>query len=70
MAYILGAAGHVDHGKTALVKCLTGVETSHIPEEKKRGMTIELGLPPWKIPYMERSASLMFPDTNGLSVTW
>nr|WP_315442696.1 selenocysteine-specific translation elongation factor [uncultured Treponema sp.] len=43
MAYILGTAGHVDHGKTALVKCLTGVETSHIPEEKKRGMTIELG---------------------------
>ena len=43
MAYILGTAGHVDHGKTALVKCLTGTETSHIPEEKKRGMTIELG---------------------------
>ena len=43
MAYILGTAGHVDHGKTALVKCLTGIETSHIPEEKKRGMTIELG---------------------------
>ncbi len=43
MAYILGTAGHVDHGKTALVKRLTGIETSHIPEEKKRGMTIELG---------------------------
>lgn len=43
MAYILGTAGHVDHGKTALIKCLTGLETSHIPEEKKRGMTIELG---------------------------
>lgn len=43
MAYILGTAGHVDHGKTALIKCLTGMETSRIPEEKKRGMTIELG---------------------------
>lgn len=43
MAYILGTAGHVDHGKTALVKCLTGIETSRLPEEKKRGMTIELG---------------------------
>ncbi len=43
MAYILGTAGHVDHGKTALVKRLTGIETSHLPEEKKRGMTIELG---------------------------
>lgn len=43
MPYILGTAGHVDHGKTALVKRLTGIETSHLPEEKKRGMTIELG---------------------------
>ena len=43
MAFILGTAGHVDHGKTALVRRLTGIETSHLPEEKKRGMTIELG---------------------------
>ncbi len=43
MGFILGTAGHVDHGKTALVKKLTGVETSRLPEEKKRGMTIELG---------------------------
>ncbi len=43
MPYILGTAGHVDHGKTALVKKLTGIETSRLPEEKKRGMTIELG---------------------------
>ena len=50
MAYILGTAGHVDHGKTALVKCLTGEETSHLPEEKKRGMTIELGFAALKDP--------------------
>lgn len=43
MPYILGTAGHVDHGKTALVKKLTGIETSRLPEEKRRGMTIELG---------------------------
>ncbi|MEL3903966.1 MAG: selenocysteine-specific translation elongation factor [Treponemataceae bacterium] len=43
MAYILGTAGHVDHGKTSLIKKLTGIETMHLPEEKKRGMTIELG---------------------------
>jgi len=43
MGYILGTAGHVDHGKTTLVEALTGVYTSHLPEEKKRGMTIELG---------------------------
>lgn len=43
MAYILGTAGHVDHGKTSLITRLTGIETTHLPEEKKRGMTIELG---------------------------
>lgn len=40
---ILGTAGHVDHGKTSLVKALTGVDTDRLPEEKARGMTIELG---------------------------
>ena len=40
---IIGTAGHVDHGKTALIKALTGVETSRLQEEKKRGITIELG---------------------------
>lgn len=48
MPYILGTAGHVDHGKTALIKALTGTETSHLPEEKKRGMTIELGFAAFK----------------------
>ncbi len=40
---ILGTAGHVDHGKTSLVKALTGVETDRLKEEKERGITIELG---------------------------
>jgi selenocysteine-specific elongation factor len=40
---IIATAGHVDHGKTALVKALTGVDTDRLPEEKKRGMTIDLG---------------------------
>ena len=40
---ILGTAGHVDHGKTSLVKALTGTDTDRLPEEKKRGMTLELG---------------------------
>ena len=40
---ILGTAGHIDHGKTALVKALTGVDTDRLPEEKLRGITIELG---------------------------
>jgi selenocysteine-specific elongation factor len=40
---ILGTAGHIDHGKTALVKALTGVDTDRLKEEKRRGITIELG---------------------------
>ncbi|MGV1099231.1 selenocysteine-specific translation elongation factor [Thiovibrio sp. JS02] len=40
---ILGTAGHVDHGKTSLVKALTGIDTDRLKEEKKRGITIELG---------------------------
>ncbi len=40
---IIGTAGHIDHGKTALVRALTGVETDRLPEEKRRGISIELG---------------------------
>ena len=40
---IVGTAGHVDHGKTSLVKALTGIDTDRLPEEKKRGITTELG---------------------------
>ena len=40
---IIATAGHVDHGKTSLVKALTGTDTDRLPEEKKRGLTIELG---------------------------
>jgi len=40
---IVATAGHVDHGKTSLVKALTGVDADRLPEEKKRGMTIDLG---------------------------
>ena len=40
---IVATAGHVDHGKTSLVRALTGVDTDRLPEEKRRGMTIDLG---------------------------
>ncbi|MEX0909398.1 MAG: selenocysteine-specific translation elongation factor, partial [Gemmatimonadaceae bacterium] len=43
---ILGTAGHIDHGKTALVRALTGVDTDRLPEEKRRGITIDLGFAP------------------------
>ena len=40
---VLGTAGHIDHGKTTLVKALTGTDTDRLKEEKARGITIELG---------------------------
>jgi selenocysteine-specific elongation factor len=40
---VVGTAGHVDHGKTALVKALTGIDTDRLPEEKRRGITLEAG---------------------------
>jgi selenocysteine-specific elongation factor len=46
---ILGTAGHIDHGKTALVRALTGVDTDRLPEEKARGITIELGFAPLRL---------------------
>ena len=46
---ILGTAGHIDHGKTALGRALTGVDTDRLPEEKRRGITIDLGFAPLEI---------------------
>lgn len=46
---VLGLAGHVDHGKTSLVRALTGVETDRLPEEKARGMTTDLGFAPLRL---------------------
>jgi selenocysteine-specific elongation factor len=54
---VLGTAGHVDHGKTALIKAITGVDTDRLKEEKERGITIELGF-----------ASLILPDGQTLGV--
>ena len=53
--YIIGTSGHVDHGKTLLIKALTGTDTDRLPEEKKRGLTIDLGF-------------AHFPDRNGIEV--
>lgn len=49
---IVGTAGHIDHGKTSLVRCLTGIDTDRLREEKERGITIELGF-------------AYIPDANG-----
>src|SRR5207344_1357923 len=57
MPLTLGTAGHIDHGKTALIGALTGVDTDRLPEERARGISIELGY-----------ASLELPSGRRLSV--
>lgn len=51
---VLGTAGHVDHGKTSLVKALTGIDTDRLAEEKRRGITIELGFAAIELPNGQR----------------
>src|SRR6266511_575763 len=46
----LGTAGHIDHGKTVLVRALTGVDTDRLPEEQRRGISIELGFARLELP--------------------
>ncbi|MFH0803175.1 MAG: selenocysteine-specific translation elongation factor [bacterium] len=48
--FILGTAGHVDHGKTELVRALTGIDPDRLPEEKRRGLTIDLGFAHLSLP--------------------
>lgn len=50
MHYIIGTAGHIDHGKTSLTKRLTNVDTDRLQEEKERNISIELGFAPLKLP--------------------
>src|SRR4029434_3922445 len=50
---ISGTARHIDHGKTSLVRRLTGVDTDRLPEEKRRGITIDLGFASLSLPGVE-----------------
>ncbi|MGA8550915.1 MAG: selenocysteine-specific translation elongation factor, partial [Stellaceae bacterium] len=59
---ILATAGHIDHGKTALVQALTGVDADRLPEEKRRGLTIDLGFAYATLP---DGAELGFVDVPG-----
>jgi selenocysteine-specific elongation factor len=63
---ILGTAGHIDHGKTALCRALTGVDTDRLPEEKARGITIELGFAPLDLPDGTRLGVVDVPGHEGL----
>src|SRR5579871_4504383 len=62
---ILGTAGHIDHGKTTLVRALTGVDTDRLPEEKRRGITIELGFAPLALKEKSFTGTLGVVDVPG-----
>ena len=57
----LGTAGHIDHGKTALVRALTGVDTDRLPEEQARGISIALGYAPLELPSGRRLSVVDVP---------
>jgi selenocysteine-specific elongation factor len=75
---ILGTAGHIDHGKTTLVLALTGIDCDRLPEEKKRGITIDIGfaildLPPYRlgivdVPGHERFVKNMLAGATGIDL--
>jgi selenocysteine-specific elongation factor len=62
---IIGTAGHIDHGKTALVRALTGVDTDRLPEEKRRGITIDLGFAPLDLPGVGVAGVVDVPGHEG-----
>jgi translation initiation factor 2 gamma subunit (eIF-2gamma) len=70
---IVGTAGHIDHGKTALVKALTGIDADRLEEEKRRGITIDIGFAHFELPAPDGSrirwASSMSPATSALCAT-
>jgi len=63
---ILGTAGHIDHGKTTLIEALTGIDTDRLPEEKARGITIELGFAPLDLDDGLRLGVVDVPGHEGL----
>ena len=67
---IIATAGHVDHGKTSLLQAITGVNADRLPEEKARGMSIDLGYA-W-LPQADgrRSALLTSPAMKNFSTIW
>src|SRR5918912_3481338 len=61
MALTVGTAGHIDHGKTWLVRALTGKDTDRLPEEQERGISIELGYAPLELPSGQRLSLVDVP---------
>ena len=65
---IIATAGHIDHGKTLLVKTLTGVNTDRLPEEKARGISIDLGFA-YEVPLTNEEDSVM-DDRVTVDLVW
>ncbi len=63
---VLGTAGHIDHGKTALVRALTGTDTDRLPEEQARGITIDLGFAALELPGLGSLSVVDVPGHEGL----
>src|SRR3954451_12724321 len=61
MPYIIGTAGHIDHGKTSLIKALTGEDTDRLKEEKERGISIDLGFAHLDLPDGTRAGVVDVP---------
>src|SRR6478672_4326293 len=78
MDVIVGTAGHIDHGKTALVKALTGTDADRLPDEKRRGITIDLGFAEMRggethfgfvdVPGHERFVRNMLAGASGIDI--
>ena len=64
--FVFGTAGHIDHGKTALIYALTSIDTDRLPEEKERGMTIDLGFAWMKLPSGENVGIVDVPGHESL----
>src|SRR6266545_4400229 len=62
MTVVIGTAGHIDHGKTALLHALTGIDADRLPEERRRGMTIDVGYAHLDL---EDGTSIDFVDVPG-----
>ena len=70
MPLTVGTAGHIDHGKTWLVRALTGKDTDRLPEEQARGISIELGYAPLELADGTRLSLVDVPGTSGSSARW
>ncbi len=64
--FVVGTAGHIDHGKSALVKALTGIDPDRLEEEKRRGMTIDLGFAHFDLPSGRRAGIVDVPGHERL----